>query len=137
MLYRPPFWKHWFDKTEKTNDSAKLTTKLAKRLSLAQKQNALKIVTITFQWNNSLIAVSIQNYVKDLEFEAFILNECNEVFPGSHHHLAHGLVTVPTMLHCHTTLAPFGVYLYLINFAYFTTNFQNCLLWIVLCIYYF
>jgi len=72
--------------------------------------------------------VSIQNYVNDLEFEAFILNECGEFFSGGIHRLAHGLVAVPTMLYCHTTLAPFGVYLSLINFTYFTTNFQNSLL---------
>lgn len=59
--------------------------------------------------------MSIPNYVKDLEFEAFILNECGEVFSGSIHHLAHGLVTVPPMLDCHTTLAPMGcIYLLLI-----------------------
>lgn len=69
--------------------------------------------------------MSIQNYVKDLEFEAFILSECDEVFSCGIHHLAHGLVTVPTMLHCHIILAPFGVYLSLINFTYFTTSFQN------------
>ena len=72
--------------------------------------------------------MSIRNYVKDLESEAFILNECDEVFSCGIHHLAHGLVTEPTMLHCHITLAPFGVYLSLINFTYFTTSFQNCLL---------
>jgi hypothetical protein len=66
--------------------------------------------------------------VKDLEFEAFILNECVGVFSGGIHHLAQGVVTVPNMLHCHTTLAPFGVYLSLINFMYFTKKFQNCLL---------
>ena len=72
--------------------------------------------------------MSIQNYVIDLEFEAFIVNECSKVFSGGIHYLAHGLVAVPTMLHCHTALVPFGVYLSFINFTYFTTNFQNCLL---------
>lgn len=68
--------------------------------------------------------MSIQHYVIDLEIEAFIVSECGRIFSGGIHYLAHGLVTVPTMLHCHTTLAPFGVYLSFINFTYFSTNFK-------------